>query len=59
MLGYQSAVVTGPTDSEIHCDEFGRVKVQLAWDRDGQLGVQFSALRAKETWAINQLMKPR
>ncbi len=31
----------------------------VRWDRDGQVGVQFSALRAKETWAINQLMKPR
>lgn len=31
----------------------------VRWDRDGQIGVQFRALRAKETWAINQLTKPR
>ncbi len=29
----------------------------VRWDRDGTVGVQFSALRAKDTWAINQLMK--
>ena len=31
----------------------------VRWDRDGQVGVQFSTLRAKDTWALNQLMKPR
>ncbi len=36
MSGYQNAVVTGPVDSEIHCDEYGRVKVQFAWDRVGE-----------------------
>jgi type VI secretion system secreted protein VgrG len=52
MLGYQPAVVTGPTDSEIHCDEFGRVKVQLAWDRDGQLDEHSSCwLRVTTGWA--------
>lgn len=52
MLGYQHAVVTGPTDSEIHCDEYGRVKVQLAWDRDGQLNEHSSCwLRVATGWA--------
>ncbi len=36
LSGYQNAVVTGPVDSEIHCDEYGRVKVQFAWDRVGE-----------------------
>ncbi|SCZ03422.1 MULTISPECIES: type VI secretion system tip protein VgrG [unclassified Pseudomonas] len=50
--GYQSAVVTGPVDSEIHCDEFGRVKVQLAWDRDGQRDEHSSCwLRVASGWA--------
>lgn len=31
----------------------------VRWDHDGQVGVQFSAMRAKDTWALNQLMKPR
>ncbi|WP_122688390.1 type VI secretion system tip protein TssI/VgrG, partial [Pseudomonas viridiflava] len=34
--GSQTAFVTGPPGEEIHCDEYGRVKVQFHWDRDGQ-----------------------
>ncbi|MDP9783667.1 type VI secretion system Vgr family protein [Pseudomonas fluorescens] len=50
--GYQSAVVTGPVDSEIHCDEFGRVKVQLTWDRDGKHDEHSSCwLRVASGWA--------
>jgi len=50
--GYQHAVVTGPADSEIHCDEYGRVKVQLAWDRDGQHNEHSSCwLRVASGWA--------
>ncbi|WP_347903540.1 type VI secretion system tip protein VgrG [Pseudomonas purpurea] len=52
MSGYQTAVVTGPQHSEIHCDEYGRVKVQLAWDRDGQLNEHSSCwLRVASGWA--------
>ncbi|WP_278390266.1 type VI secretion system tip protein TssI/VgrG, partial [Stutzerimonas kunmingensis] len=36
VLGSQTAVVTGPAGEEIHCDEYGRVKVQFHWDREGQ-----------------------
>ena len=34
--GVQTAVVTGPAGEEIYPDEFGRVKVQFHWDREGQ-----------------------
>lgn len=34
--GVQTAFVTGPSGSEIHTDEFGRVKVQFHWDRVGK-----------------------
>ena len=34
--GVQSAIVTGPTGEEVYTDEYGRVKVQFHWDRDGQ-----------------------
>lgn len=52
LSGYQNAVVTGPADSEIHCDEYGRVKVQLAWDRDGERNEHSSCwLRVASGWA--------
>ncbi|MCJ8205340.1 type VI secretion system tip protein VgrG [Pseudomonas sp. RGM2987] len=61
--GYQSAVVTGPVDSEIHCDEFGRVKVQLIWDRDGKRDEHASCwLRVASGWAHDRygaVMIPR
>ncbi|HEX4128603.1 MAG TPA: type VI secretion system tip protein TssI/VgrG [Pirellulales bacterium] len=34
--GVQTAVVTGPSGEEIWPDEFGRVKVQFPWDREGK-----------------------
>jgi Tfp pilus assembly protein PilZ len=37
--------------------EPAEIAAVVRWDRDGQIGVQFSALRAKDTWALNQLMK--
>lgn len=33
MDGPQVARVTGPVGEEIHCDEYGRVKVRFPWDR--------------------------
>ena len=33
--GAQTAVVVGPSGSEIHTDEYGRVQVQFFWDRYG------------------------
>ncbi|MGF0241085.1 type VI secretion system tip protein TssI/VgrG [Rhodococcus sp. IEGM1300] len=36
ILGSQTAVVTGPKGEEIHCDAYGRVKVQFFWDREGR-----------------------
>ncbi|MEP7123284.1 MAG: type VI secretion system tip protein TssI/VgrG [Byssovorax sp.] len=34
--GVESATVVGAGGDEIHCDEFGRVRVQFHWDREGQ-----------------------
>lgn len=33
---YQSAMVVGPRDKEIHGDEFGRIKVRFVWDRESE-----------------------
>jgi type VI secretion system secreted protein VgrG len=52
VLGSQSAVVTGPAGEEIHCDEYGRVKVQFFWDREGQADDKTSCwLRVSSSWA--------
>ncbi len=52
VLGSQSAVVTGPPGEEIHCDEYGRVKVQFFWDRHGQADDRTSCwLRVSSSWA--------
>ncbi|AZD16484.1 type VI secretion system tip protein VgrG [Pseudomonas chlororaphis] len=52
LLGCQTARVTGPTGEEIFCDEFGRVKVELHWDRR-ELGSDKSScwLRVSSSWA--------
>ena len=34
--GPQTAVVVGPGSEEIHTDEYGRIKVQFHWDREGK-----------------------
>ncbi|MFA8385777.1 MAG: type VI secretion system Vgr family protein [Pelagibaca sp.] len=34
--GIHTALVTGPKKEEIHTDEYGRIKVQFHWDRDGE-----------------------
>ena len=52
LLGSQSAVVTGPQGEEIHCDPYGRVKVQFHWDREGQADDATSCwLRVASSWA--------
>lgn len=49
--GVQTAVVTGPSGEEIHCDEHGRVKVQFPWDREGQLDDKTSCwIRCCQPW---------
>ena len=52
VLGAQTAVVTGPAGEEIHCDEYGRVKVQFFWDREGKADDKTSCwLRVSNSWA--------
>jgi len=34
--GVQTAIVAGPDGEEIYTDEYGRIKVQFHWDREGE-----------------------
>ncbi|MGE3779544.1 MAG: type VI secretion system Vgr family protein, partial [Pirellulaceae bacterium] len=61
MQGCQTAVVTGPPGEEIFPDEFGRVKVQFHWDREGQRNensscwIRVSQLHAGKGWGTMDL----
>ncbi len=55
LLGSQHALVTGPSGEEVHCDEYGRVKVKFFWDREGGLNEHSSCwLRVATGWAHDQ-----
>ena len=50
-----AALVTGPAGEEIYIDEFGRIKVQFIWDREGKKDENSSCfLRVMQSWAGNQ-----
>jgi type VI secretion system secreted protein VgrG len=50
--GLQTALVVGPKGTEIYTDEFGRVKVQFHWDRQGKLDENSSCwMRVGQSWA--------
>ena len=50
--GVQSATVVGPKGQEIHTDEFGRVRVQFPWDREGKSDDKSSCwIRVSQGWA--------
>ena len=50
--GLESATVVGPSGEEIHTDEFGRVRVQFHWDREGKRDETSSCwLPTSQPWA--------
>ncbi|UYZ83398.1 type VI secretion system tip protein VgrG [Entomomonas sp. E2T0] len=54
VLGGQTAKVVGPEGEEIYCDEYGRVKVQFHWDREGDYNENSSCwVRVASSWAHN------
>jgi len=63
VVGVQSATVVGPAGQEIHTDEFGRVRVQFPWDREGKLDEHSSCwIRVSQGWAgtgFGMLVLPR
>lgn len=53
--GLQMAVVVGPEGEEIYTDQYGRVKVQFMWDREGQKNEKSSCwIRVLQPWAGNK-----
>lgn len=64
IYGMQSALVVGPPGrDEIHTDEFGRVRVQFHWDREGKYDDKSSCwVRVSQDWAgagFGTVMLPR
>lgn len=52
--GPQTALVTGPQGEEIHTDKYGRIKIQLHWDREGEYDDKSSCwVRVAQAWAGN------
>jgi type VI secretion system secreted protein VgrG len=50
--GVQTAMVVGPASEEIFVDEYGRVKVQFHWDREGKWDENSSCwVRVSQDWA--------
>ncbi|UQA55598.1 type VI secretion system tip protein TssI/VgrG [Polyangium aurulentum] len=50
--GVESAIVVGPKGEEIHTDEYGRVRIQFHWDRDGRYDDKSSMwIRVSQSWA--------
>lgn len=52
MTGLQTAVVVGPRDEEIYTDDYGRIRVQFHWDREGKMDETSSCwVRVATPWA--------
>ncbi|MEN6437765.1 MAG: type VI secretion system tip protein VgrG [Syntrophobacter sp.] len=50
--GPQTAIVVGPSGSEIYTDKYSRVKVQFHWDRYGKYDQNSSCwIRVSQVWA--------
>ena len=50
--GLQTAIIVGPSDEELWLDEYGRVKVQFHWDREGISDEKSSCfIRVAQHWA--------
>ncbi len=50
--GVECATVVGPAGETVHCDEFGRVRVQFHWDRYGNMDEMSSCwVPVNQPWA--------
>lgn len=58
--GLESAIVTGPAGEEIYTDEYGRVKVQFHWDREGRHDEKTTCwIRVSQTGGLGNIILPR
>ncbi len=54
--GIDTATVVGPEGQDIHTDEYGRIRIQFHWDREGQNDAGSSAwVRVASNWAGAEL----
>ncbi|WP_428925593.1 type VI secretion system Vgr family protein [Marinibacterium sp. SX1] len=52
MSGLQTALVVGPSGEEIYTDDYGRIRVQFHWDREGKKDETSSCwVRVATPWA--------
>ena len=52
VYGVQTATVVGPRGQEIHTDEYGRVRAQFPWDREGKMDEEVGPwMRVTQGWA--------
>jgi type VI secretion system secreted protein VgrG len=50
--GVESATVVGPEGEEIHCDEFGRIRVHFHWDRESAMNDKSSCwIPVSQPWS--------
>ncbi|MDR2871391.1 MAG: type VI secretion system tip protein VgrG [Xanthomonadaceae bacterium] len=53
--GLLTAIVVGPPGEEIYCDEFGRIRVQFHFDREGRYDQRSSCwVRVGSSWSGSQ-----
>ncbi|MDH5692238.1 MAG: type VI secretion system tip protein VgrG [Gammaproteobacteria bacterium] len=49
--GAQTAIVVGPSEEEIHTDEYGRVRVKFHWDREQSSETSSCWIRVAQMWS--------
>lgn len=58
--GLESAIVCGPPGETIYTDEYGRVKVQFHWDREGKRDDKSTCwIRVSQTGGLGNIILPR